>query len=371
MYKNKFHNDFELNGNSFSSVSELIDYAKYSIKLQKFLQEWFSVEDYVVVKTSGSTGKPKPIQLKKEFMINSAKATGNFFDLKPKTKALCCLPVDFIAGKMMVVRALALGWHLDVVEPNSNPLKDTEEEYDFSAMVPLQVQNSIEKLHFIKTLIIGGGEVKLSLINQLQNTSIKAYATYGMTETITHVAVQKLNHYKTQVETLDKVEVKSRNLYKALPDVTFTQDKRDCLVIKASKISNVTIVTNDVVDLVSEKEFTWKGRFDNTINSAGIKLYPEEIEKKLASAIYQRFFVAGIPDETLGEKLVLIVEDIILSEDIEFSRNEVERSLKQEISSLKSINKYETPKEIFFTDNFLETETGKIKRKETLQTILP
>lgn len=348
MKKLRFHTDFQLNGNSFQSVSELIEYSKFSNPLYLFLQDWFSDNDCIVVNTSGSTGTPKPIELRKEFMVNSAHATGKFFDLSEKTTALCCLPIDFIAGKMMIVRALTLGWYLDIIEPNSEPLKDVETTYDFSAMVPLQALNSISKLHLIDKLIIGGGEVSTTLQEQLQTVSTKAFATYGMTETITHIAVKKLNHLSLQGR------MTKQSYYQILHDVTISQDSRNCLVIDAPKISKETIVTNDEVELISETEFEWKGRYDNVINSGGIKLHPEEIEKKLSQVIPQRFFVAGIPDENLGEKLVLIIEgkptNVILNEENNFT-------------------KYETPKQIFFVDKFLETETGKIKRRETLSII--
>lgn len=340
------HKDFKLNGFSFSTEKELIQFSKTVAEpLYHFLNDWFSKDDFVVVKTSGSTGKPKDIQLRKEYMKNSAIATGNYFDLYPKTTALCCLPIDFIAGKMMIVRALVLGWHIDVVEPSSSPLDSIEKHYDFSAMVPLQVSNSLRKLYQIKKLIVGGGVVSSELEKSLQNVSTELYATYGMTETITHIAVKLLNVTSNRVE---------RSHYETLPNVVVNQDNRNCLVINASKVSDEIIITNDVVELISENKFIWKGRYDNVINSGGIKLHPEEIEKKLSSVIEQRFFVIGIPDEKLGEKLVLVVEG---EEDVVISNR---------MTNLKKLSKFETPKSIFFVSEFVETETGKIQRKETL-----
>ena len=131
MKTNNIHINFQLNGISFSSTEEVILFsASISKELANFLNEWFSKDDFIIVNTSGSTGKPKQIELKKEFMINSALASGKYFDLPNKTTALCCLPIDFIAGKMMLVRALTLGWHLDVLVPNSNPLEFIEKEYN-------------------------------------------------------------------------------------------------------------------------------------------------------------------------------------------------------------------------------------------------
>lgn len=335
-----------MNGNSFNEVSELLEFSAFSNPLSQFLHDWFSKDNDVVVHTSGSTGAPKAIRLRKDFMENSAIATGHFFELESKTKALCCLPIDFIAGKMMVVRALVLGWHLDVVEPGSNPLENLSKTYDFSAMVPLQAMNSISKLNQIDKLIVGGGEVSQLLEEKLQTVVTKAFATYGMTETITHVAVKPLNQQST---------VKSG--FKAISNVSFSIDERNCLLIKAPKVSSELIRTNDVVEWISDTEFQWLGRFDNVINSGGIKLQPELIEKKLAKVISQRFFVAGIPDETLGEKLILIVEE---------NRNAILSTVKKSLKNQTVLSKYEIPKQIFFVEEFIETKTGKIHRTETL-----
>lgn len=357
MSKNQFNttlsmnwvpNEFQLNGRSFSNATELISYAeKVSISLHRFLMDWFSDDDIVIVKTSGSTGRPKEISLKKEYMKNSALATGSFFNIQEKTSALCCLPIEYIAGKMMVVRAMVLGWHLDVIEPTSNPLNDIEKNYDFSAMVPLQLGNSLEKIQLIDQLIVGGGVVSHSLETAIQGLSTKIYATYGMTETITHIAIKPLN--------LSLRGSMTKQSYKTLPNIFITTDTRNCLVINASKVSDEPVITNDIVETVSPTEFQWKGRFDNVINSGGIKLYPEEIERKLSPYIPERFFVAGLPDEQLGEKLVLIVE----GEKSDIISNRV-RNLKDVFS------KFEVPKEIFFTSEFSETPTGKIQRTKTL-----
>lgn len=338
--KNWVHKDFQLNGCTFSNEKEMLEFSKtISSALDTFLSEWFSEKETLTVKTSGSTGQPKDIALRKEFMVNSAIATGDFFNLKEKTSALCCLPINFIAGKMMMVRAMTLGWHIDVVEPNSFPLAEIEKDYDFSAMVPLQVKNSLEKLDHIKKLIVGGGVVSFELQQQFQNLSTEIYATYGMTETITHIAVKKLNQG-------------AWNLYQTLPNVHITADDRNCLVINAPNVSEELVITNDVVSINSSDEFEWKGRYDNVVNSGGIKLNPEAIEKKLSEFISNRFFVIGIQDEDLGEKLILIIEGET-------------HSLSENIFS--NLSKYERPKQVHFVKKFVETETKKVKRKETLQ----
>ncbi|MBL4905139.1 MAG: AMP-binding protein [Flavobacteriaceae bacterium] len=344
MKRNTIHKDFQLNGTSFSSIDDLLAYAKkISQPAFLFLSDWFSTSDVLKVATSGSTEKPKLIALKKEFMVNSALATGTYFDLKERTSALMCLPVDYIAGKMMLVRALVLGWHIDVVLPTSNPLKELENVYDFSAMVPLQLQNSLSELFQIKKLIVGGGQVSKELQVALQNVSTHVYATYGMTETITHIAVQPLNKSQSL-----------KGVYQILPNIVISQDSRNCLVINAPEVSENTINTNDVIRIISNTEFEWLGRIDNVINSGGIKLHPEQIEQKLSTIINQRFFVAGISDKKLGEKLIMIVE------------GNKQNSIFEKIKQLNSLSKFEIPKEIYFLPKFVETETKKIQRKKTL-----
>ena len=261
--KNQFHKNFKLNGASFSSEEELIAFSKnISSSVTSFLTDWFNEKDFVIVQTSGSTGKPKPIQLQKEFMKNSALATGVFFGLKENTTALLCLSTDYIAGKMMLVRALTLGWQLDIVEPDSNPLKSIKKQYDFSAMVPLQLRNSLNELHKINKLIVGGGVVSNDLIVAIQNISTKVFATYGMTETITHIAVKKLNNFTPLRGATTK-----QSVYKTLPNVLISQDDRNCLVIEAPKVTSEIITTNDVVKLISKTDFEWLGSYDNVINS--------------------------------------------------------------------------------------------------------
>lgn len=359
---NWVHKDFQLNGHSFSSAEELMLFSEdISESLSRFLKDWFSKDDFLIVKTSGSTGTPKNIQLKKEYMRNSARATGEYFDIQEKTTALCCLPIEYIAGKMMMVRAMVLGWHMDIVEPSSNPIENIDKAYDFSAMVPLQLRNSLDKIDSIEQLIVGGGVVSVELQEMIRDLSTKIYATYGMTETITHIAVKPLNRSCQS-------ELVSESHYQTLPNVSISTDNRNCLVIKAPKVSDKTITTNDVVELISDTEFIWKGRHDNVINSGGIKLHPEEIERKLSPYIKQRFFVAGLPDEKLGEKLVLVIESNKTDSKSNGHTEPVEVQIQNHLGDV--LNKFETPKHIFFTDAFIETPTQKIQRSKTLEKVL-
>ena len=253
------------------------------------------------------------------------------------------MSATYIAGKMMLVRAMTLGWNIHLVPPTSSPLKN-DTIYDFAAMVPMQVKNSLNRLQNIKQLIIGGAPVSQNLQEQLYKVATQCYVTYGMTETCTHIAIKSL-------------DVDAKDVYNVLPNVTITKDDRGCLVISATTISDETIITNDVVKLVSKTQFQWLGRFDIVINSGGVKLFPEQIEKKLSQLITSRFFIAGIPDETLGEQVVLVIET-----DSEFELD------KKVLSNL--LLKYEIPKAIFFVKKFKVTPTGKVHRSNTLKEIL-
>ena len=353
----KLHKNFKLNGKSFTNEEDVLVFSKHKLPdLYTFLKDWFDETSIVKVKTSGSTGKPKTIELQKKHMVNSALATGAFFDLQEKTTALLCLSADYIAGKMMLVRALVLGWSIDIVEPSSNPLLSIKKNYDFSAMVPLQLENSLSELYRIKTLIVGGAPVSNTILKKLQDLSTAVFATYGMTETSTHIAVKLLN--KDAMSLRGGMTWQSQN-YKTLPNVNISIDTRNCLIIKAPKISDTVINTNDIVEIISKTEFKWLGRYDNVINSGGIKLIPEQIEKKLASVIDHRFFVTGISDERLGEKLVLVVEALSLKTE----------ALKLELKNLTSLDQFEIPKEIYAVKAFVESETKKIQRQKTLDLI--
>jgi len=337
------HNYFKLNGYHLNAkdlcrvgYSFIKEGDAYEKSIGEFFLDWFDEKEYIEMTTSGTTGLPKLVRLEKQAMIQSALATGDFFDLKPGDKALLCLPTQFIAGKMMMVRSLILGLELDVVSPSLHPLAFITKIYDFVAMVPLQVQNSIEKLSKVRKLIIGGAKMDSSLEEQLLPLKTEIYETYGMTETITHIAAKRLGD----------------SVFSILPNVKISIDDRQCLVINVATISDEPIVTNDLVELVNEQQFIFLGRIDNVINSGGVKLIPEQIEAKLTGKINNRFFVTGLPDTTLGEKLVLVIE-----------------GEKQEFPAdfFDVLGKYEKPKEIVFVSKFKENENGKLLRKPTLQ----
>lgn len=350
-----WHKDFQCNGRSFASEKEIISFIEQSFPdLSSFINEWFGKEGEISMQTSGSTGTPKTIKLRRVHMMNSAEATGKYFDLRQGTRALLCLPLGFIAGRMMLVRAMVLGWNLDIIDPKSRVVIHKTKFYDFSAMVPLQVSSSIDQLERIQTLIVGGGQMSDSLIADISDLKTEVFATFGMTETITHIALSAMNTAASP-----NFEEKT---YTALPKVTFSLDGRDCLVIQAPMISNDEIVTNDLVELISETSFRWLGRYDNVINSGGVKLIPELIEIKLGKIIESPFFIFGAQDELLGQKLMLIVEGHP-KPDLLYDIAQYQR-INQELMS-----KFEVPKQVFFIEEFHRTRTGKVKRSETIKSL--
>lgn len=346
-YKN-IHASFKLNGLAYTKKTLQSLAASYKLSNDAetvytgvFLDDWLDDKDYVIVKTSGSTGAPKSIKLDKQAMVNSALATGVFFNLSPRDIVLQCLSSTYIAGKMMLVRAMVLGLEIDLIAPSSKPLDYIEKHYEFCAMVPLQLEQSFDKLHQIKTLIVGGAAVSQRLYDDIMKSSCAIYETYGMTETITHIAVKPINTGES-------------SNFKILPNVEIQQDERQCLVINAPHVNVQNLVTNDVVELISDSEFQLLGRYDNVINTGGVKVFPEQIEKKLNMVIKERFFIASQPDEVLGQKVILVIES---------SQNNLNTNF------FNYLEKFEKPKEIYTIAKFLETSSGKIQRQKTLDAI--
>ena len=313
--------------------------------VHSFLEEWNNASTTISTKTSGSTGSPKEITVLKEHMIASAKMTGAYLNLNAQQNALLSLPLNTIGGKMMLVRAIVLDLNLIVVEPSRNPLKNIEEKIHFSAMTPMQVNgsfnSSLNKMKEIDTLIIGGAALPKDLENKISSLPLSIYQTFGMTETISHVAMRNLS--------------KKELMYEALPNIKFsTVDAQ--LIIHAPHIGIESITTNDVVKLMGDRKFIWFGRNDFTINSGGIKIHPESIERLLSKIIDCPFFSTSIPDNELGEKHILILEKKAISS---YSKKDFESTLKR----------YEIPKEIFFLEEFSFTHNGKIDRIATKKRI--
>lgn len=313
----------------------------YKVSLGVFITKWVDSCSEIELQTSGSTGAPKTVLMSKQAMVNSAIATGDYFKLKPGNSALSCLPFEYIAAKMMFVRAYVLGLELDCINPSSNPLETLTKRYDFCAMVPLQVENSIDSLHHIKTLIVGGAKLSNDLKSKLIKLQTTVYETFGMTETVSHIAVKEI------------CELPS--LFEALPSVYFAIDDRNCLTIHAPHIGSTPIQTNDVVKLSSNTTFEWLGRYDTIINSGGIKISPEQLEQKLERFIKERFFITSQQDNSLGEIIVIVIEGSKSNDTINFN----------------ILDPIQRPKRVYYVNQFKETVSGKIKREETFNLVKP
>lgn len=309
-----------------------------------FLKQWYDSNSTIQVQTSGSTGKPKKFDLLKSNMIKSAQLTGKYLDLKKADTALLALPMSYIAGKMMVVRAIVLGLKLICIEPKSQikwvsilALDPHLKHLDFVALTPMQVEKSLDFIPFIQKLIIGGAPLSSTVKAQLLSTENDIYETYAMTETITHIAFKKIANKKNQ---------QLNDAFEVFDEITIGQDDRGCLTI-ATPYEKTILVTNDVVTILDEKHFLWLGRADHVINSGGIKLFPEQIENKLKPFIAQDFYISYREDESLGQKLLLVVEG---------------KPTKLDFAEA-SLSKFERPKEIIFVQQFERTTSGKIRRK--------
>lgn len=313
-----------------------------------FLKEWFSEASTVSVQTSGSTGIPKVFDIEKERMRNSAKMTCDFLGLKEGDTALLCLPVEYISGKMMIVRALERKLKLIVKTPDLQPLKNLQEKVDFCAMTPLQVEHAPGKIHLIKNLIIGGAAVsetlkkKLSPMESDQSENRRIFETYGMSETLSHIALKEI--FPNEAEYFTTFE-----------GIEISKDERGCLTIHAPALNPDVLTTNDLVVLKNEKQFTFLGRADNVINSGGAKIFPEELETLVKKHIENEVVFLGIPDETLGQKLVLAIE------------GEKNENLKNEILNIPYRKAFHKPKEIVFIDEIPRTPNGKVDRRTLLQ----
>lgn len=350
------HPEFRLNGLSCDGdalmevgYSYIKEGEEYELPIGDFLLDWLSDSPTVSVRTSGSTGIPKIIELTKKAMIESAGRTAEFLGLPNGSSALHCLPATHIAGKMMLVRAMVLGWSVDLVSPSSSPLLEARGAYDFCAMVPLQLKNSIPHLNRIQKLIVGGAPLSREIAKKAANTSTSIYETYGMTETASHIALRPVSNSE---ETDSGIQMEP---FTALAGIELSQDDRGCLTIELPWQPG-KIVTNDMVELIKPDQFQWLGRVDNVINSGGIKLFPETVEQKLSDITDHRIIAIGLPDETLGQKLVLVIEG-----DID------EIGLSAAIGKHPELDPYEIPRDILKLEKFPETANRKIDRPAVLK----
>jgi O-succinylbenzoic acid--CoA ligase len=341
------HPRFTYNGYTFQSES-----LKDSLKALRssaaaweqqhldFIEDWIKDDAFIAVQTSGSSGTPSRWNASKEAMRASALRTAEFFDCYEGSTALLVLPSSFIAGKMMLVRAMTLGWNLTALEPTSEPMRHLRESYEFAAFTPMQLASAshddLESLSRFGAVILGGAAVSSELRGKLAAVSGSFYETYGMAETLSHVALRKM-----------EVEEKP---FVALSGVYFSTDDRGCLEIDASYLAEQKIQTNDVVELINNTSFYYRGRYDRMINSGGIKLFAEVIERKLSELIEVPYAISSETDAVLGEKVVLYIEG-------EFGSSE--QHLHTAMANV--LERYEVPKSIYVVERLERTESGKLK----------
>jgi len=326
----------------------------------RFCHDWLSGTSVFTLHTSGSTGAPKPVRLTRRQMAASARLTGETFGLQAGDAALCCLNVAYVAGVMMLVRAMELPLDLTVVKPAANPLAGLPEtaRFDFCAFVPLQLHTILEKtperlpmIDGAKAILLGGAAVLGSLEEKLQVVQAPVFSTYGMTETVSHIAIRRLNG-PARTET-----------YRLLRGVEAGTDSRDCLWVRGPMTDFALVQTNDVVEFTDSQTFRWLGRFDSIVNSGGVKIVPEQVETALEPVLRQagfngRFFVCGLPDERLGQRLTAVLEGPPFSPE---QFDPVRRSAGEKLT------RFELPKHWEFLASFPETPTGKVDRKRIQQ----
>lgn len=314
------------------------------MELHDFLKEWNNSSSFITVETSGSTGAPKKLQIEKEKMIASAQMTCEFLRLKAHDKALLCMSLKHIGAKMMVVRSILANLELIVIPPSKNPLANVSENLNFVAMVPMQVYNSLqnplenERLKRIEKLIIGGGHIDEKLENLLKDFPNEIWSTYGMTETLSHIAMRRINGPLAS------------HWYTLLPGINISTNSENCLIIDAPHLSEKPIVTNDIVEINANNEFKILGRKDNVINSGGIKIQIEEVEKVVGKHLYNSFAITGKKDIMYGEIVVLYY-----TPSAHFSQ-EILTAINNELP------KYHKIKEAICIEEIPLTSNGKIDR---------
>lgn len=321
-----------------------------------FIHDWLSGVENFKMLTSGSTGPPKTITVTRAQMRASALRTSAKLSLLKNTKALVCIDTKYIGGKMMLVRCFTSGMHITAVDPVANPFVNIPVDncVQFTAVVPYQITEVLESKHphllnNFDRVIIGGASLGARNQEQLQRFQCACYETYGMTETVSHVALRLIN-----------TELK-QPYFETLPGVLINVDERDCLIIHADYLGK-PVITNDVIKLVDKNKFIWLGRWDTVINSGGVKVIPESVERTVQkifinAGISNRFFIAGLPDERLGNKIVLILEGV------QFSSEKLQRSFDVLKSSIPA---FEVPKAVYHVPTFVMTQNQKIDRNQTL-----
>jgi O-succinylbenzoic acid--CoA ligase len=316
------------------------------------IQQWLNGAELFTFHTSGSTGAPKPIQLQRSQLLASAQGTIEALGLTSQEHVLVCMNTQFIGGAMLLIRALMLNAEITLMEPNSHPLSliETNHPFTLASFAPLQVfplmsnqHQEHEKLNRFNHILVGGAPIDVALEDLLASLSTRIYHTYGMTETVSHIALKQLgtNPYYT---VLNQVQIKT--------------DAQHCLMICCEATNNQWIQTKDVVELHNTKQFSILGRLDDVINSGGIKIWPQQIEVAIRTVLGSNITnvcVLGMPDVQLGQKVVALLE----------GNTQIDtEALKKALS--KNLTRYQIPKHFYSLKAFLYTPTGKIDKTKTL-----
>ena len=349
MFQLRYQSYYYSKSQALPNLEELPEFAQVAFA---FCRDWMTGQETFTQQTSGSTGAPKLQVLRRTQMEASAAATGAFFGATTRSHLLCCLNSAYIAGKMMLVRAMVWDCPITLVETSANPLLGLEEQFSFVALVPLQVEAALAEeksrklLQSIPHVLIGGAALPHKIQQVLVQQGIRAWQSFGMTETVSHIALAKIEEGEL--------------VYQALPGVAIGINELDCLWIQSPMSGTERIQTNDSIELWSKNTFTWLGRADFVVNSGGIKLFPEQLEGRIAPLLEETcpgcaYFLFGEKDSRLGEQLVLYVE----------GAGEEKKRLALESGLGQILGKYEVPKKIYFKASFAYTPTRKINRQTT------
>ena len=338
---------------------DLKDFNRFEREVHKVLKAWHSNQDSFNLYTSGSTSSPKKVSFSRSKLKKSAKRTIDYFHLKPGDRIFMCLNPKFVAGFMMLIRALEGDLDLVIQTPSLNPLKSLNDDlsFQFASFTPGQadsiMENAPQKFENIEKILIGGVSINPQLEKKLRSLRSQVFHSYGMTETLTHVAIRAVSGNETS------------NVFQALNGVTFGIEDRSCLIIHDKVLNIRNLVTNDIVELLNEKSFIWQGRVDNVVNSGGIKIHLEQLEAEIDQILLEmgmklNFCLIPQEDQKLTNRIVLLLEN----RDQEIDKEFLLKTLKSKLPA------HHDPKKILQIPKIALTTSGKVDRMENIRLYL-
>lgn len=322
-----------------------------------FCWRWMQGQESFSVPSSGSTGSPKIIKITRQQMVASIRNTQRALSLTSDHTALLCIDPAYIGGMMVLARALNIGMDVVGVPPSAGPFEVLPVRPSLLAVVPLQLQSLLENdpamLSSAHATLVGGAPVSPDLEKSIRTkVASPVYSTYGMTETASHVALRALNGPKAD------------GTFHVLGDTVIGSDVRGCLTLNGAVTSQELVVTNDRVVLVDGRRFRWLGRHDWVINSGGVKVSPEPVERVVSAqwtSVPPLFLVVGLPDDLLGQRVALVVEGLPLPKP---DQNRLLQAVAE------NVPRYHAPREIFYVEAIPRTPNGKLSRRETVAMLL-